>query len=92
MSADESLGSHQLNSFVAVLEETLQTSSESSKVHIPQPKKMSDNKKPRKGGKRPEEHTTLEIPDDIYLDYCTPDEEKYGKETKNKRKIRMQKI
>jgi hypothetical protein len=92
ISGDEYLGSHQLNSFAAVLEGNLQTSSESSKVHIPQPKKMSEQKKHRKGGKRPEEHTAFEIHDDIYLGYCTPDEVKYGKETKTQRKTRMQRI
>jgi hypothetical protein len=35
MSADESLGSHQINSFAALLEENLQTSSESSRVQKP---------------------------------------------------------
>ena len=42
MSAAESLGSHQLNSFAAFLEEKLHTSSESSIVQILQPKKMAD--------------------------------------------------
>ena len=46
MSAAESLGSHQLNSFAAFLEEKLHTSSETSVVHIPQLKKMVDGKKP----------------------------------------------
>ena len=46
MSADESLGSHQLNSFAAFLEEKLHTSSKSSKVQIPQSKKMADGKRP----------------------------------------------
>jgi hypothetical protein len=81
MSADESLGSHQLNSFAALLEENLQTSSETSKVQNPQLKKMADGKKPQKGGKRKEEHTTFEIPDELYAGYCTPDEEIYRKET-----------
>ena len=53
MSAAESLGSHQLNSFVAFLEEKLHTSLETLVVHIPQLKKMADGKKPQKGGKRP---------------------------------------
>jgi hypothetical protein len=66
MSADESLGSHQLNSFVAFLEEKLHTSSESSKVQNPQVKKMADGKRPQKGGKRPETNTAFEIPEDIY--------------------------
>ena len=48
MSAAESLGSHQLNSFAAFLEEKLHTSSESSIVQIPQVKKMADGKKPQK--------------------------------------------
>ena len=66
MSAAESLGSHQLNSFAAFLEEKLHTSSENSIVQIPQLKKMADGKKPQKGGKRPEVNTAFEIPDDIY--------------------------
>ena len=70
MSAAESLGSHQLNSFAAFLEEKLHTSSENSVIHIPQLKKMADGKKPQKGGKRPEVNTTFEIPDDIYAGYC----------------------
>ena len=74
MSAAESLGSHQLNSFAAFLEEKLHTSSETSVVHIPQLKKMGDGKKPQKGGKRPEVNTAFEIPDDIYAGYCTPTE------------------
>ena len=87
MSAAESLGSHQLNSFAAFLEEKLHTSSESSIVQIPQLKKMADGKKPQKGGKRPEVNTTFEIPEDIYAGYCTPPEE-----DKNQRKVRIQKI
>ena len=55
MSVDDSLGSHQLNSFAAFLEETLPGSSESSTVHIPQQKlelkKMEDDRK-QKGGKK----------------------------------------
>ena len=75
MSAAESLGSHQLNSFAALLEEKLHTSSETLVVHIPQLKKMADGKKPQKDGKRPKVNTTFEIPDDIYAGYCTPPEE-----------------
>ena len=75
MSAAESLGSHQLNSFPAFLEEKLHTSSENSIVQIPQLKKMDDGKKPQKGGKRPEVNTAFEIPDDIYAGYCTSTEE-----------------
>ena len=86
MSAAGSLGSHQLNSFAAFLEEKLHTSSETSVVHIPQLKKMAD-KKPQKGGKRPEVNTAFEIPDDIYAGYCTPPEE-----DRNQRKVRIQKI
>ena len=52
MFAAESLGSHQLNSFAAFLEEKLHTSSENSIVQIPQLKKMADGKKPQKGGKK----------------------------------------
>ena len=92
MCAAESLGSHQLNSFAAFLEEKLHTSSETSIVHIPQLKKMSEGKKPQKGGKRPEVNTTFEIPEDIYAGYCTPDEAKFGKEDKNQRKVRIQRI
>src|SRR3954466_8284178 len=87
MSAAESLGSHQLNSFAAFLEEKLHTSSKNSIVQIPQRKKMADGKRPQKGGKRPEVMTTFEIPDDIYAGYCTPPEE-----NKNQRKIRIQRI
>ena len=79
MSAAESLGSHQLNSFAAFLEEKLHTSSENSIVQIPQLKNMADGKKPQKGGKKPEVMTAFEIPEEIYADYCTPDEAKYGK-------------
>ena len=92
MSADEYLGSHQINSFAALLEENLQTSLETSKVQNPQLKKMADGRKPQKGGKRKEEQTAFEIPDEIYAEYCTPDEETHGKETKEQRKMRMQKI
>ena len=49
MSAAESLGSHQLNSFAAFLEEKLHTSSKNSIVQIPQLKKMADGKRPQKG-------------------------------------------
>ena len=79
MSAAESLGTHQLNSFAAFLEEKLHTSLETSVVHIPQLKKMGDGKKPQKGGKRPEVNTAFEIPKDIYADYCTPDEATHGR-------------
>ena len=92
MSAAESLGSHQLNSFAAFLEEKLHTSLESSIVQIPQLKKMADWKKPQKGGKRPEINTAFEIPEDIYAGYCTPDEAKFGKEDKNRRKVHIQRI
>ena len=87
MCAAESLGSHQLNSFAAFLEEKLHTSSENSIVQIPQLKKMTDGKKPQKGGKKREVNTVFEIPDDIYAGYCTPSEE-----TKNERKVRKQRI
>ena len=79
MSAAESLGSHQLNSFAAFLEEKLHTSSENSIVQIPQLKKMADGKKSQKGGKRREVNTAFEIPDDMYKDYCTLDEATHGK-------------
>ena len=81
MLAAESLGSHQLNSFAAFLEEKLHTSSENLVAHIPQLKKMADGKKPQKGRKRPEINTAFEIPDEIYAGYCTLTEE-----TKNERK------
>ena len=85
MSADESLGSHHINSFAAFLEETLQGSSESSRVQNhqqnPQLKKMEEDRK-QKGGKKLEQNTAADIPD-------TPDEEP---ETMAKRKIRLQKI
>ena len=87
MSAAESLGSHQLNSFAAFLEEKLHTSSENSIVQIPQLKKMADGKRPQKGGKRAEVNTLFEIPDDIYVGYCTPPEE-----DKNQCKVHIQKI
>ena len=48
---------------------------------------MADGKKPQKGGKKPELMTAFEIPKDIYKDYCTPDEAKFGKENKNQRKV-----
>ena len=82
MSAAESLGSHQLNSFAAFLEEKLHTSSENSVVHIPHLKNMADGKKPQKGGKKPEVMTAFEIPEEIYADYCTPDEANLAKKTK----------
>ena len=53
---------------------------------------MADGKRPQKGGKRPEVNTNFEIPDDIYEDYCTPDEAKHGKENKNQCKVRVQRI
>ena len=92
LSAAESLGSHQLNSFAAFLEEKLHTSSENSIVQNPQLKKMADGKKPQKGGRRPEVNIVFEIPEDIYDEYCTPDEAKHGKETKNEHKVRIQRI
>ena len=92
MSAAESLGSHQLNSFAAFLEEKLHTSSENSIVQIPQLKKMADGQRPQKGGKKLEVMTAFEIPEDIYDEYCTPDEAKHRKETKNHCKVRIQKI
>ena len=48
---------------------------------------MAEGKRPQKGGKRPEVNTAFEIPDDIYVGYCTPTEE-----TKNERKVRKQRI
>ena len=48
---------------------------------------MADGKKPQKGGKTAEVNTAFEIPDDIYVGYCTPPEE-----DKNQRKVRIQKI
>ena len=92
MSAAESLGSHQLNSFAAFLEEKLHTSSENSIVQIPKLKNMSDGKNPQKGGKKPEVMTAFEIPEDIYKEYCTPDEAKFVKENKNQCKVRIQRI
>src|SRR5215216_4368213 len=92
MSSAESLGSHQLNSFAAFLEEKLHTSSETSIVQNPQLKNMAEGKKPQKGGKKLEVNTTFEIPEDIYEEYCTPDESEHGKETKTQRKVHIQKI
>ena len=89
MSADESLGSHQLNSFAAFLEEKLHTSSKTSIVQNPQLKKMAEAKRSQKGGKKLEVNTAFEIPEDIYEEYCTPDEAKHGKENKNQRKVRI---
>ncbi|KAI5022239.1 hypothetical protein ZWY2020_058969 [Hordeum vulgare] len=75
----------------AFLEETVQGSSESSRVQNhqqdPQLKKMEEERK-QKGGKKLEQNTAADIPEDIYLDYCTPDEHA----TMAKRKIRLQKI
>ena len=82
MFAAESLGSHQLNSFAAFLEEKLHTSSENSIVQIPQLKKMADGKRPQKGGKKLEVNTAFEIPVDIFAGYCRPDEATHGKEMK----------
>ena len=75
MYAAESLGSHQLNSFAAFLEEKLHTSSENSIVQIPHLKNMAEGKRLQKGGKKPEVNTAFEIPDEIYAGYCTPPEE-----------------
>src|SRR3954467_5291623 len=40
----------------------------------------------------PEINTAFKIPDDIYKDYCTPDEAKFGKDDKNQCKVRIQRI
>ena len=92
MSANESLGSHQLNSFATFLEETLPVSSESSRIQIPQQKpqlkKMEEDRK-QKGGKKLEQNTAFEIPEKIYDEYCMPEEEIHGKDTMVKRKIRL---
>ena len=53
---------------------------------------MADGKRRQKGGKRKEEHTAFEIPDNLYAGYCTPDEATHGKETDKQRKTRLQKI
>ena len=53
---------------------------------------MVDGKRPQKGGKRPETNTAFEIPEDIYDEYCTPDEATHGKENNNQLKVRIQKI
>ena len=92
MSADGSLGSHQLNSFAAFLEEKLHTSSECSIVQIPHLKNMAEGKRPQKGGKKPEVMTAFEIPDELYKDYCTPDEATHGKGNKNQHKVHIQRI
>ena len=92
MSAAKSPGSHQLNSFAAFLEDNLHTSLENSIVQNPRLKKMVDGKKPQKGGKKMEVKTTFEILDDIYEEYCTHDEAKHGKETKEQCKTRLQNI
>ena len=49
---------------------------------------MSKGKRPRKGGC----NIAFEIPDDIYVGYCTPDEAIHGKENKNRRKVHIQRI
>ncbi|KAI5021519.1 hypothetical protein ZWY2020_058249 [Hordeum vulgare] len=76
----------------ASLEKSLPVSSESSKVHIPQEKhqvkKMEDDRK-QKGGKKLEQNTAVDIPEELYADYCTPNEEIYGTETMAKRNIRL---
>ena len=36
--------------------------------------------------------TAFEIPEDLYADYCTPDEAEFGKESKTQRKVRIQRI
>jgi hypothetical protein len=92
MFAAESLGSHQLNSFAAFLKDNLHTSSETSKVQSPQVRKMADGKRPQKGGKRLETNTAFEILEDMYDEYCTPDKATHGKENKNQRKVRIQRI
>ncbi|KAI4987687.1 hypothetical protein ZWY2020_028445 [Hordeum vulgare] len=48
---------------------------------------MEDERK-QKGGKKLEQNTAIDIPEDIYLEYCTPDEQ----ESMPKRKIRLQNI
>ena len=53
---------------------------------------MVDGKRPQKGGKRPETNTAFEILEDIYDEYCTPDEDTHGKETKTQRKVRIRRI
>ena len=83
MSTAESLGSRQLNSFAAFLEDKLHTSSETSVVQNPQVKNMANGKRPQKGGKRLDTNTMFEIPKDRYGKYYTPDEAKHGKENKN---------
>ena len=88
MSAAESLGSHQLNSFAVFLKKNC-IPLQNSIVQNPQLKNMVDGKKPQKGGTKPEVNTVFEIPDDIYKDYCTPDEAMFGKEDKNQRKVRI---
>ncbi|KAI4989706.1 hypothetical protein ZWY2020_038069 [Hordeum vulgare] len=52
---------------------------------------MVDDKK-QKGGKNAELKTALVISEDIYVDYCAPDEKDYWKETNAKRKIRLHRI
>ncbi|KAI5013438.1 hypothetical protein ZWY2020_034550 [Hordeum vulgare] len=75
----------------AFLEENLHVSLESSRVQIPQQKpelkKMEDDRK-QKGGKKLEQNTAIDIPEDKYLDYCTTNEQ----EPMPKRKIKLQKI
>ena len=92
MSTDESLGSHQLNSFAAFLEENCTPPQKTSKVQSPQVKKMVDGKRPQKVGKRLETNTAFEITEDIYDEYCTSNEATHGKENKNQRKVRIQRI
>ena len=53
---------------------------------------MANGKRPPKGEKKLEVSIAFEILDGIYAWYCTPDEATHGKETKNERKVRIQKI
>ena len=53
---------------------------------------MADGKRPQKGGKKAEQNTAFEIPEPLYAGYCSPDEAIHGKETKEQRKIRIQRI
>ena len=45
---------------------------------------MANDKKPQKGGKKPEVNMAFEILDEIYVGHCTPPHE-----TKNERKVRI---
>ncbi|KAI5012034.1 hypothetical protein ZWY2020_024168 [Hordeum vulgare] len=52
---------------------------------------MEEDRK-QKGGKKLEQNSAFEIPEEIYVEYCMPHEEIHSKQTMAKRKISLQKI